>query len=286
MTIDNTNVATPQARRRDDRARPPAGRARPVYTRVQALGLGLVGTTLTVIAVLVIVTDPASTGEVLVYLAPVAIATLAAGWLAWRFSTWARVVGVVVGLAAAAMLTWTVHGLAAADSVADFSLGVGVWVGVLLGVGGGLAALASGRRGRLEAARTVAERRLMHGAVALVGAAVATSSVLTVVGRTAVDPTVAAGAPAVEMTGFAFEPAEIHVDAADARLVVTNRDPFVHDFTVPALGAAVRLTPRSTASLDLSGAAPGTYTVYCTLHSDTTVDDPEAAGMAARLIVR
>jgi plastocyanin len=88
------------------------------------------------------------------------------------------------------------------------------------------------------------------------------------------------------MSGFEFVPDVIEVDASDPRLVVSNSDAFLHDLAVPALDAIVRVTPGSSELLELTGAAPGTYVVYCTLHSDTSVDDPDEAGMAATLVLR
>ena len=261
-------------------------RSRPVYTRVQVLGLLLVAATLLVVAAIAIATEPAAAGEVVGFIGPIAAAALLAAWMAWRFGTWARIIGIVVSLGVAFMMFWTVFGLAAPDSFADFVLGVGVPTGILLGVGGGIAALVAGRRGRIQAGPARGEQRLVRGVLVVVAVALAVSAVLTIFGRTSVDPALAAGATTVDMSDFEFVPAVIEVDASDPRLVVTNSDAFLHDLAVPALDAIVRVTPGSSDLLDLSGAAPGTYTAYCTLHSDTRVADPTEAGMAATLVIR
>lgn len=253
-------------------------RRRPVYTRVQVLGLLLIGTATFAVAVLAAVVEP----EALIFFGIISVATLLAAALAWRFGTWARLLGIVVSAAAAFMLFWAVFGLSYPQSFVDFALGVAVPLGALLGVGGGIAALVRGRR---ESASTQVESRLVRGTLIVVVLALAASAVLTVLNRTAVDPAVAAGSTEVEMVAFAFEPLEIRTSASDPRLTVKNADPFMHDIAVPALDVLVNVTPGSTVTVDLSGAAPGTYMVYCTLHSNTSIDDPAEAGMAARLII-
>lgn len=263
-----------------------AGRGHPRYTRVQVLGLVLGGATITLVSAIALTSDPASLGEILTFFAPVALVLLVAAWLTWRYGTWARVVGIVASLAAGVMLFWTVFGLAAPDSFVDFAAGVGVPLGVLLGIGGGIAAIVASRRGHVHAEAAHGEQLVVRGVIAVVALALAASGILTFLARSSVDPAVASSATVVDMTGFEFEPLQIQVAAADARLVVTNSDAFLHDLTVPALDASVRVTPGSSELLDLSGAASGTYAVYCTLHSDTSEEDPAEAGMAATLIIR
>ncbi len=262
-----------------------AGQTRPVYTRVQVSGLVLAAATMLVVAVVAVVTNPASIGEVAGFIAPFAGGSLIAAWLAWKFGTWAKIVGVLVGLVIGVMMFWAVFGLFEIDNFVDFAFGVGVPVGVLLAVFGGVAAVMSSRKGRLAAEATQGERRLLRTLGAVIVVALVVSAVLTMLGRTTVDPAAAAGATHVEMVDFEFEPSPIEVSSADGRIVVVNRDAFVHDLTVPALDAEVRLTGGSSGMVDLTGAAPGVYTAYCTLHSDVRVDDPAEAGMAVALIV-
>ncbi|HVL98531.1 MAG TPA: hypothetical protein VM324_04480 [Egibacteraceae bacterium] len=198
-----------------------------MYTRVQVFGLLLISGTVLAVTTVITVMAPALAGEALAFFGPVAAVTLLAAWLAWRYGTWARAAGLVVGVAAAALLSWTAEALAAPDSVADFALGVGVAAGVLLATGGGIAALLSGRRDRLAAAATRAERRIVRAVAAVLGMAQATSAVWTLFGRESGDPAVAEGATPVEMAGFQFHPEKIHVDGPDARLVVHNTDAFL-----------------------------------------------------------
>jgi plastocyanin len=267
--------------------RPTSGPSRPVYTRLQVLGLLLIAGTVLAVTGVITLMEPALGGEALAFFGPVAAATLLTAWIAWRSGTWARILGLVVGVAAAVLLSWTLAALAAVDSVIDFGLGLGVTVGVVLAIGGGGAALLSARRGRLATAATPVEQRIVRGVVAVLGLALAVSATVTLAGRGGVDPGTAQGATSVEMVGFEFHPEEIVVDGASARLLVRNADAFLHDLSIPELGTeVVRVTPGATVTVDLQGAAPGTYVVYCTLHSDTATDDPGEDDMTALLVVR
>jgi hypothetical protein len=133
---------------RDGSAERADGSGRAVYARVQVLGLLLIAGTVLAVTMAIVVTEPALAGEVLAFFGPVAAVTLLAAWLAWRYGTWARLVGLLVGLAAAALLSWTTVALTHPESVVDFGLGLGVVTGVVLTVGGGIAALIAGRRDR------------------------------------------------------------------------------------------------------------------------------------------
>lgn len=261
-------------------------RLRPSGTRVQSLGLILAGGMVLVVSAIVLITDPAAGGEILGFFGPVAVGLLVAAWLVSRFGTWARIVGILVSLVAGFLLFWTAFGLMAPDSFVDFAAGLGIPGGILLGLGGGIAALVAKRRGNVHAEVAPGERRLTKIVVGVVVVALTVSGVLTLLGRTSVDPAVAAGATPVDMADFAFVPEVVEVGGSDPRLVVSNSDAFLHDLAVPALDAIVRVTPGSSALLDLAGAAPGTYMVYCTLHSNTSIDDPEEAGMAGTLVIR
>jgi plastocyanin len=268
-----------------ERARDRSGQ--PAYTRLQVLGLLLIAGTVLAITAVITVTEPRLAGEVLAFFGPVAAVTVLAAWLAWRYGAWARVVGVLVGLVAAVLLSWSAVALTHPESVVDFGLGLGVTAGVVLTLGGGIAALVSGRRGRYVTEPTGVERGLVRGVGAVLGVALTASAVLTLAGRGTVDPAEAVGAMPVEMAGFEFRPSEIRLDGPDARLVVHNADAFLHDISIPALEAgAVRVTPGSTVVVEVTGAAAGTYVLYCTLHSDLSVDQPGDEDMTALLVVQ
>lgn len=252
-------------------------RARSVYTRVEVLGLVLVALTpaVMVMAGLLAGLDLSEAGFLLV---PLAAALVGAG-LVWRFGTWAKVVGIVLSLGAAMMMFWAAFGLAYPSSFADFVPGVTLPIGVVLGIGGGIAAVA--RRKHMETGATEGERRIILGAVGLVVIAAVVSGALHVVGKTTAD---ASGAAATAtMSDFEFAPNNYEL-ASGEMILVHNSDPFVHTFTVPELGIDRTVLPGSKQLIEVTGDA-GTYTIYCRPHADLDEKNLEDAGMAASLTV-
>ncbi len=251
---------------------------RSVYTRVEVLGLVLIALTPMVMVTAGVLAglDLSEAGFLFI---PMALGVIGAG-LVWRFGTWAKALGLVLSLAATALMFWAVFGLAYPNSFADFVPGVTFSLGVLLGIGGGIAALV--RRKRLETEATAGERRIIQVAVGIVAVAVVASGALHLLGRTTAD---AAGAAATAtMADFEFTPASYEVASGDS-VLVHNSDPFVHTFTVPELGIDQTILPGSRQLIEITADA-GTYTIYCRPHSDMDETNVEDAGMAASLTVQ
>lgn len=253
---------------------------RPVYTRTAALGLLLIAAAVAVVGAAAALRAP----EELLFFGTVALLGAAAALVVWRAGTWGKVLGIVVTLGAAMTMFWLLFGLAFPASFLDFVPAVLFLVGVVLSIGGNVAALRAGRRQHATRNASGGERRIERIAFGIVAVAVVVSGALFLVGRESVGPAVAAEATNVEMVGFEFAPTEIEV-AAGGQLVVRNADPFVHDFVVPSLGIAQTVIPGNDVLIPVDGdVAPGRYDVYCTLHSDGSLP-PEDAGMAATLVV-
>jgi plastocyanin len=263
---------------------PPAARrqrARPVHTRTQVLGLAIFAAMLLLLSVVAAGVDEVvaavAGGAALVFTG------LAVG--VWRIGGTLRLLAMILLLLLAGAGFFLAFGLAHPASFVDFAAGLGLVTGALLGVGGGVASLMAGRRGRTATEATWSEQLVRRAVATVLVAGLGASLILTWQGRTEADPTAAAGATSVDMRAFAFDPTEIRVRADDPRLLVSNDDALLHDLTVGELDAQVVLTSGSSAVLDLGEVAVGTYLVTCTLHADPNVADPIAAGMMAAWLV-
>ncbi len=198
----------------------------------------------------------------------------------WWLGTIGKILGIVASVLVGGALFWMVFGLAYPASVMDFVPGVLLPLGVVTGLGGSAAAIVAKRRGRTGATR--AETRIVVSVFAIAVLAAVASGILSVTSRTSVEAP--AGAVTSEMRDFVFAEGTYTVAAGQpATIVVHNADPVTHDFTIPELGISQVVLPGSDAAIELA-APPGTYTIYCTLHSDTSVADPAQAGMAATLV--
>jgi plastocyanin len=252
-------------------------RGRSAYTRLGAVGLGL-GALAPLTFVIAGLVTGVPISDLMFFLITAAI-LLAGAAAVWWLGMVGKVLGIVAGVLVGFALFWMAFGLRFPAAFVDFVPGVLLPLGLLLGVGGSIAGIASRKR----PGPTWVETRLVAGALGLVVLAAAASAVITLVSRTTIEPP--AGAVTSTMEQFEFVEGTYEVQAGQpTTIVVHNADPAVHDFTIPALGIAETINPGSDAAITLT-AEPGTYTIYCTLHSDTGVADPEAAGMAARLVV-
>lgn len=201
-----------------------------------------------------------------------------------RPRTWATVVGLVLTALAVLGGFWLAFGVTAVQSPADFVPGVAFVLGTMLALVGGIQALRS-RHAVTVVAPTTGEARARLLALGAVTLALVVSLTANMLGRTSVDATTAASATPVAMAGFEFTTTEVTVAVATPTLLVRNGDAFLHDLALPDHGVQVTVPPGSEALVDLSGLAPGRYTFYCTLHSDTTDPDPTTAGMAGTLVL-
>lgn len=198
-----------------------------------------------------------------------------------RRRRWAGITIVVLTLLLLAAFFWLVFGLAFPASPVEFPAAIAYLLGVVLSVWGAVRLV----RRRHGAPRSY--QAVVRGAVALVALGVVASGVLAATsGQSVSEAEAASAAMTATMAAFEFEEGTYEV-AADqpTTLLLRNEDTFVHDFTVPELDVAVTLAPGDDVLVDIT-APSGTWTIYCTLHSDVSVEDPVEAGMAAQLVSR
>ncbi len=237
-------------------------RAVAAHTRTEVLGLAmLAGAVLFLLAAGLVSGLPLDEA---VFLLPMILAPAIGAFLAWRFSTWGRVVGLLLGIATAAMTFWLGFGIMVPASFVEFTAATGFLLGVILLLYGGIASLVRRNDVRDEPARS--EVLLGRAALGIVVLALVVSLPLWLVNRTTVDAAAAEGLPEVVATNFAFDNVTVPATSDGASVVVRNRDPFLHTFTIDELGIDVELLPGSASVVELP-ATPGTWTYYCIPHS-------------------
>lgn len=260
-----------------------APRGRAVFTHTQVFGLLLVAGAF----VFAFAAEFAFSGtEALASLAfigvPLAVVLIVTG-LAWRFGTWAKVLGVVIALALLVLFApFLVGALFTFDSVFDFLPALAVIVGALIAVVAGIAAVV--RRSLLVIEITPVERGIRTAGLVILLVLGLASGVATYLGIDRVEEADAAGAAEVEMEQFEFVPDTVEVESGETSIVVRNRDHVLHTFTVDELDVDVTVTPFSDGLVTID-AEPGTYRIYCRPHSDPDVEDDDEAGMVATLEV-
>jgi plastocyanin len=238
---------------------------RTTHATTQILGLGLITLALLIFVVVILILGEA---EALAFIGPLAVTAAIATFLLWRYDRlWARIVGLVATIGIVLFAFWLAFGVFQPFSPIEFIAGLAFFLGVILSLYGGVATIVSGRRGATGPTRG---EGWIRTAVAVV---MGVASVISIVGffvtRTTVSEAEAAGATPVSMSKVEFDPSASTI-STDGSLFVSNNDPFAHDFTLDDLDLSVYVGPGSEAIVDFAGAAPGTYTYYCSLHSDGT----------------
>ncbi|HVM14288.1 MAG TPA: cupredoxin domain-containing protein [Egibacteraceae bacterium] len=258
-------------------------RRRAAYTRVAVAGL-LLAASAPALGLAAVLVAGMPLGEEGVFFGVMIVVPLLGAGLAWRFGAWAKVLAAVLSLGMGLMLHWMAFGLSYPASFADFVPGVLLPLGVVLGLGGSVAALVAHRRGHHDTAATRGERRALGVALAIAGLAVIGSGMASVLAHDSVEA--AADAVPVTISEFAFAEGSYEVAAGEpTSMLVHNSDAFVHTFTIPELGIDETVLPGSDVLVDVT-AEPGTYTLYCRPHSNLDEPDPAEAGMAGTVIAR
>lgn len=260
------------------------GRTRAAGAHTQVVGLVLLALApLTMFTVELVAGFEAS--ELMIPLT-IGVLLLAGAWCAGRSGTWSKVLGIVLTVLTVLAGFWLAFGLSAIQSPADFVPGLLFVLGVGMSLTGGIRAIRARNQPAVNGA-TASEGRARRIAVTVVVLGAVVSVAVHLTGRETVDAAAATGATPVTMAAFEFATTEVTVAGGpDAALLVSNRDAFMHDLAIPDQDLAVTVTPGSQKLLDVAGLAAGTYTFYCTLHSDTGDPDPTTAGMAGTLVVQ
>jgi plastocyanin len=234
---------------------------RTTHANTQTVGLTLVAASFAVVMIASLILLG---GDDIAPFVVFTIVVAAAAFLTWRFDrTWSKIVGLVASVLALGGF-FLGFGIFQIFSPLEFVAGLAYVMGWFLSMVGGIRAIIAGRRDRVGG--TKGETRLPKVVLAILGVA----AVISIAGFFATKQTVsdadAAGATTVEMVNFEFTPEALNVDAAST-LLVRNTDPFVHDIAIDDLDIAQTVGPGSEVLVDLDGAAAGTYTYVCTLHS-------------------
>jgi plastocyanin len=213
------------------------------------------------------------------FVVPSALGLLGA-FLVRRRGTVPKAIAIVLAVIVFVLIFWTVFGVTLPASFLDFVPGILVLPGVLLAIGGSVAAIRSAKRRR---ASGPGERRAATAILGVVGALAVLSLVLTVAGRETVDDEAAANADlVVDLKDFEFDEDAYDVPPGGT-VLVKNSDPLFHTFTVEELDIDVDLGPGSEELVTMPEDV-GTYILICEPHTSDP-DDPSEDDMASQITI-
>jgi plastocyanin len=235
---------------------------RAAHANSQTFGLVLVSAALLVAVLLTLILFD---GDDIAFILVPTVAAVGAAIVTWRFdSQWARAIG-IIGTVLSLGAFFLAFGLFHLFSPIEFIVALTYVLGFFMSLVGAVRALLAGRKG--EQVPADSGRRFHTTVLAVIGVAAVVSVTGFLLTKESVDDSEAAGATALEMVKFEFNPGSSALPV-DGKLLIQNNDPFVHDFTFEAMDIAVTIGPGSQALVDMKGTPAGTYDYICSLHTD------------------
>ena len=183
--------------------------------------------------------------------------------LMWRFGSWALVLAALWGFLNLLLWGGILLGISLSypNSFFDFVLPLLLTVGALLALVGAIVAFVQQRRGTVRTVSTRAERRTFGAIVVALLALVILSGTLHIVGLTSVSTEAELGAMLVEMRNSYLAPDRLEISLGEeARIVVKNKDFFVHTFEIDELGVKHTVLPFSELLIELRPTNTGEFT--------------------------
>ena len=239
-------------------------RGQPFYARLTAGGLLAFALVLIVDGVLFVLRGQSGDLAFVVY---VGVPTVVIALLALRIGGWALTLAAVWAvLMLLASLFFLGPVLSQVNSFWDFAPGVAAIVARLAASVGGVGSFVQRRRGTVRQTATIAERRSLVGATAIVVVLALLSGVLHVTSLESISAEAKARAVAVGMKDTQFHPTQLTVQAGQpVTLAVRNDDLSMHTFTVHELGINEVVIGGSEKLIVIAASDPGNYEFVCTI---------------------
>jgi hypothetical protein len=230
------------------------------YAQAGLIGLGMYFVALAIILIAILIYDVAEIYFLLFFLVPGLI--VGAALLFWkRWGLLVAILGSAIGilfLSEDADLILTTP-----EAFFDFA---GTWFG-LVGLFIVLLAAVIGTiqyvRKQPSAALSASQRTVILGVAAVLALASIVSLVLTALNTGGVSTADASGAQRIEAKHTEWSVTMVTASSGDVKLVVKNRDPILHTFTIDDLDVDVALGPWSEQVIVLTDLRPGNYGFIC-----------------------
>ena len=201
----------------------------------------------------------------IIFTAIPAVPTAAIALLALRIGGWAlKLAAIWAVLLLLLGVAFLAPSLSHVNSFWDFAPALAAIATLVAAFVGSVVSFLQRRRGTVRQTATIAERRTLLGAAAVVGVLALLSGILHVTSVETVSADAKAGAVAVGMKNTEFNPTQLAVPAGQpVTLFVKNDDLGVHTFTVEGLGIDEVIIGGSEQLITIAASSPGSYEFVC-----------------------
>jgi hypothetical protein len=237
------------------------------YAQAGLMGVGMFFVAMALFLVAVIIYDIAEIGFLVFFLVPGLI--VAAALLFWkRWGLLVAILGSAIGILFLSEDAGLI--LTTPESFFDFA---GTWialVGLLIVLLAAVTGTIQYLRKRPSTGLSPSQRSVVLGVMAALALASIVSLVLTGLNTGGVSAADAAGAQRIEAKHTEWSVTRVSASSGDVKLVVKNRDPILHTFTVHDLDVDVSLGPWSEEVILIKDLKPGNYGFICRVFDHAT----------------
>jgi hypothetical protein len=233
-----------------------------VYAKIALFGVALYLLTALLFFVAVIISEPADVAFILFLVIPALIVAAAIYFI----RPWGLIVGILGGIFGLTFFSEDVDLiLGTPQSFFDFT-------GQVIGMTGLIVIIVASAIGLIQHFRhadrtelSPTDRRILQGIAGVLAIVAVISAVLTVTNIGGVSAEEEQNATVIEAKKTAWEPEQVTISGSNRRLVIKNRDPFLHTFTIYDLDIDERLSPGSETVIELPSSATGVIPFVCRL---------------------
>ena len=237
-----------------------AGRS--VYVKFALFGVLLYLITALIFFVAVIASEPSEVGFILFLVVP----ALVVGAAIYFIRPWGLILGVIGGIFGLMFFAEdTDLIMSAPQAFFDFTGGLVGIVGLVTLIIASVLGLIQHFRNETRTEFTPTHRRILQGIVGVLAVVAVVSAALTAMNLGGASAEEEQGATVITAKGTAWDVTMVNLSSGNLKLVVKNKDLFLHTFTIYDLDIDEKLGPGSETVIELPAGTTGTHPFVCRL---------------------
>jgi hypothetical protein len=236
---------------------------RSVYAKIALFGIGLYLVAALLFFIAVLITEPSEVVFILFLLIP----ALVIATVIYFLRPWGLILGVIGGIFGLMFFAEDIDLiLTTPQSFFDFTGQLFGTAGLLTLIIASLLGLIQHFRGATRTEVTATEHRVVRGILGFLIVLAVVSALLTMLNMGGVSEAEGQGATIITAQKTAWDVEMVNLSSGNLKLVVRNRDAFLHTFTMYDLDIDERLSPGSETVIELPAGTTGVHPFVCRLY--------------------